>query len=176
MWLKIWLFWTSAWVGHRRTVGLVNEACGRLVSRLRWWYKCYRWTLLREGTPPVLGVETEACGRLVSRLWWYKCYRGTLLREGTPPAVCLEHQNVSMSRTSEHQYVQNIRTSVCPEHQNVSMSRTSERQYVKNIRTSVLPPRGEFLPPRGECIRTAAVPLVRIGERGQTKSILPSPT
>ena len=124
--------------------GVENEACGRLVSRL-WWYKCYRWTLLREGTPPVLGVETKACGRLVSRLWWYKCYRGTLLREGTPPAVCLEHQNVSMSRTSEHQYVQNIRTSVCPEHQNVSMSRTSERQYVKNIRTSVLPPRGEFL-------------------------------
>ena len=29
-----------------------NEACERLVSRL-WWYKCYRGTLLREGTPPV---------------------------------------------------------------------------------------------------------------------------
>ena len=78
------------------TLYLENEACERLVSRL-WWYKCYRGTLLREGTPPVLGVENEACGRIVSRLWWYKCYRGTLLREGTPPAICPEHQNIHLS-------------------------------------------------------------------------------
>ena len=43
---------------------LQNEACERLISRL-WWYKCYRGTLLREGTPPVHGVENEDRERLV---------------------------------------------------------------------------------------------------------------
>ena len=35
-----------------------NEACERLVSRL-WWYKCYRGTLLREGTPPAVCPEHQ---------------------------------------------------------------------------------------------------------------------
>ena len=46
------------------TLEVKNEACERLISRL-WWYKCYRGTLLREGTPPVLGVENEDHERLV---------------------------------------------------------------------------------------------------------------